>query len=233
MFDLLHPKNDREKLDVKENAKEGYFFVVGLTEVPVKSAHDMIKVLKVGQRQRRVGATAMNEGSSRSHCILTIIVETSEKVEGNVIYRTGKLNLVDLAGSERQKKTGATGERLQEAKHINQSLSALGNVINALVTKKGVVPYRDSKLTRLLKDSLGGNTKTVSPVSGRTQPSFMVGVCVCRADHDRQRGPGGAQLRGDNEVGASACTLPSAPHRLCAARFGTPTAPRTSRTSPR
>ncbi len=105
----------------------------------------------------------MNADSSRSHSIFSIKVEMCEKdSEGEEHYRAGKLNLVDLAGSERQGKTGATGDRLKEATKINLSLSALGNVISALVDGKSKhVPYRDSKLTRLLQDSLGGNTKTL------------------------------------------------------------------------
>jgi hypothetical protein len=104
------------------------------------------------------------QDSSRSHSIFTVTVETSDKVVAGAEshIRVGKLNLVDLAGSERQSKTGATGDRLKEATKINLSLSALGNVISALVDGKSAhIPYRDSKLTRLLQDSLGGNTKTV------------------------------------------------------------------------
>lgn len=105
-------------------------------------------------------------GSSRSHSIFIINVEQISKAPSeqcdNGMIRKGKLNLVDLAGSERANKTGATGERMKEATKINLSLSALGNVISALVDGKTKhVPYRDSKLTRLLQDSLGGNTKTL------------------------------------------------------------------------
>merc|ERR1719446_1186371 len=104
----------------------------------------------------------MNQASSRSHSIFTIVVECCEASDRSEHIRVGKLNLVDLAGSERQSKTGATGDRLKEATKINLSLSALGNVISALVDGKSAhIPYRDSKLTRLLQDSLGGNTKTV------------------------------------------------------------------------
>jgi len=104
----------------------------------------------------------MNADSSRSHSIFIINIESEEIINGKECFKIGKLNLVDLAGSERQSKTGATGERLDEAKKINLSLSALGNVICALVDGKNQhIPYRDSKLTRLLQDSLGGNTKTV------------------------------------------------------------------------
>ncbi|BHF59037.1 Kinesin-like protein kif17 [Sparganum proliferum] len=117
-----------------------------------------------GWRNRATGATLMNADSSRSHSIFTIYLEMirNDAETGREMFRAGKLNLVDLAGSERQSKTGAVGDRLKEATKINLSLSALGNVISALVdanTKH--VPYRDSKLTRLLQDSLGGNTKTL------------------------------------------------------------------------
>lgn len=105
----------------------------------------------------------MNKDSSRSHSIFTVYLEIEEKVDDkNSKIKAGKLNLVDLAGSERQSKTEATGQRLKEATKINLSLSALGNVIAALVSGKAKhIPYRDSKLTRLLEDSLGGNTKTL------------------------------------------------------------------------
>ena len=104
----------------------------------------------------------MNKDSSRSHSIFTIYIETSETVSGETTFKVGKMNLVDLAGSERQSKTHAVGDRLKEANQINLSLSALGNVISALVDGKSKhIPYRTSKLTRLLQDSLGGNTKTV------------------------------------------------------------------------
>merc|ERR1711977_342951 len=119
--------------------------------------------MQAGKKNRSVGETLMNAGSSRSHAIFTIIVECAEVDEKRGEHiKVGKLNLVDLAGSERQSKTGATGHRLKEATKINLSLSALGNVISALVDGKSThIPYRDSKLTRLLQDSLGGNTKTV------------------------------------------------------------------------
>merc|ERR1719245_415024 len=116
-----------------------------------------------GWGNRAVGATKMNADSSRSHSIFTINIEMLDTgASGNEHIRKGKLNLVDLAGSERQSKTEASGDRLKEANKINLSLSALGNVISALVDgKSSHIPYRDSKLTRLLQDSLGGNTKTV------------------------------------------------------------------------
>nr|CAJ20498.1 kinesin-like protein [Toxoplasma gondii RH] len=128
--------------------------------------------LLAGQKNRKVGATLMNVVSSRSHTIFTVTIESCESVDGeDSQIRVGKLNLVDLAGSERHAKTGATGGTFKEAAKINLSLSALGNVISALVeSRTNFIPYRDSKLTRLLQvgrneirtwlDSLGGNTKT-------------------------------------------------------------------------
>lgn len=128
-----------------------------------KKVQDCEKLMDRGNKNRSTGATLMNADSSRSHSIFTLNVEMCENDEsGEEHYRLGKLNLVDLAGSERLAKTGATGDRLKEATKINLSLSALGNVISALVDGKSKhIPYRDSKLTRLLQDSLGGNTKTL------------------------------------------------------------------------
>lgn len=109
-----------------------------------------------------VAHTEMNATSSRSHSIFSIIVENQEEVQGKVTTRVGKLNLVDLAGSERQSKTGVSGIEREQAININLSLTTLGLVIQNLVANKPThIPYRDSQLTRLLQDSLGGNTKTV------------------------------------------------------------------------
>lgn len=123
----------------------------------------MMKVFNEGTLNRHVGATNMNEHSSRSHSVFTITVESSEVDDkGEVHVKVGKLNIVDLAGSERQSKTGATGDRLKEATKINLSLSTLCHVISSLTDPKCTyIPYRDSKLTRILQDSLGGNTKTM------------------------------------------------------------------------
>jgi hypothetical protein len=119
-----------------------------------------------GAQVRATASTKMNDVSSRSHAVFIMIVEQMNNATGETVnkqIRVGKLNLVDLAGSERVRVTGATGKRLEECKKINQSLSALGNVIAALTDPRQTrnhIPYRDSKLTRLLEDSLGGNCKT-------------------------------------------------------------------------
>nr|XP_037289010.1 osmotic avoidance abnormal protein 3-like [Rhipicephalus microplus] len=157
--DLL-AEDTRKRLDLKEHPDKGVY-VPGLSLVPVHDVSSCESVMERGWRNRSVGATLMNADSSRSHSIFTIHLEQMELNARNSI-RTGKLNLVDLAGSERQAKTGASGERLREATKINLSLSALGNVISALVDGRSKhIPYRDSKLTRLLQDSLGGNTRTL------------------------------------------------------------------------
>ncbi|XP_044803811.1 kinesin-like protein KIF3A isoform X1 [Bubalus bubalis] len=159
--DLLG-KDQTQRLEVKERPDVGVY-IKDLSAYVVNNADDMDRIMTLGHKNRSVGATNMNEHSSRSHAIFTITIECSEKgVDGNIHVRMGKLHLVDLAGSERQAKTGATGQRLKEATKINLSLSTLGNVISALVDGKSThVPYRNSKLTRLLQDSLGGNSKTM------------------------------------------------------------------------
>ncbi|XP_054904554.1 kinesin-like protein KIF3B isoform X2 [Poeciliopsis prolifica] len=159
--DLLS-KDQSHRLELRERPDTGVY-VKDLSSFVTKSAREIEHVMNVGNQNRSVGATNMNEHSSRSHAIFVITVECSELgVDGENHIRVGKLNLVDLAGSERQTKTGAQGERLKEATKINLSLSALGNVISALVDgRSSHIPYRDSKLTRLLQDSLGGNARTV------------------------------------------------------------------------
>merc|ERR1712168_1594023 len=158
--DLLS-KDQNKRLELRERPDTGVY-IKDLLSFVTKSVKEIEHVMNVGNQNRSVRATNMNEHSSRSHAIFVITVECSEDgLDGKNHIRVGKLNLVDLAGSERQSKTGATGERLKEATKINLSLSALGNVISALVGGTGHIPYRDSKLTRLLEDSLGGNAKTV------------------------------------------------------------------------
>ncbi len=147
--DLLG-KDQNKKLAIRESKDKG-IFIEGLKFVTSKNIDGLLKAMDKGNKSRHTGETAMNAESSRSHSIFTLYLETSEIKEGQELYKAGKLNLVDLAGSERQSKTNATGIRLQEANNINMSLSALGNVISALVDGKSKhIPYRDSKLTRLL-----------------------------------------------------------------------------------
>lgn len=159
--DLLG-KELNKSLEVKERADIGVF-VKDLSGYVVHNADDLDNIMKLGNKNRVVGATKMNLESSRSHAIFSITIESSEMDDnGEQHVKMGKLQLVDLAGSERQSKTQASGQRLKEATKINLSLSVLGNVISALVDGKSThIPYRNSKLTRLLQDSLGGNSKTV------------------------------------------------------------------------
>jgi len=158
--DLLS-KVKRQKLNVRE--KDKVFYVENVTVIQAENSQMTLDIMKAGRVNRATGATKMNPGSSRSHSIFSITVESSTMDEaGEAHYKVGKLNLVDLAGSERQSKTESTGERFIEATKINLSLTCLGSVINKLVSGKSqYIPYRDSKLTMLLQDSLGGNTKTV------------------------------------------------------------------------
>lgn len=165
--DLLAPRSDPPRyLKVRESVTEGPH-VKDLMDVPVKGFWDVMKYMRLGDQNRTVASTKMNDTSSRSHAVFTLHlrqvhhdVNTDETTE-----RTARIRLVDLAGSERAVATGATGQRLREGGNINKSLTTLGRVIAALAgasekRKREVVPYRDSILTWLLKDSLGGNSKT-------------------------------------------------------------------------
>ncbi|CAA7061350.1 unnamed protein product [Microthlaspi erraticum] len=127
--------------------------------VPVSSTDDVIQLMDLGQTNRAVSSTAMNDRSSRSHSCVTVHVQGRDLTSGAILR--GSMHLVDLAGSERVDKSEVTGDRLKEAQHINKSLSALGDVISSLSQKTSHVPYRNSKLTQLLQDSLGGSAKTL------------------------------------------------------------------------
>lgn len=128
-------------------------YVPDLTNVAVQTVEDVLKVISLGGKNRATSSTNMNEHSSRSHSLLIISVIAKNLITGE--RNIGKLTLVDLAGSEKVDKSGVTEDRLKEAQAINKSLSSLGNVIAALHKKEKHVPYRDSKLTYLLQDSLG------------------------------------------------------------------------------
>lgn len=163
IMDLLEPASIN--LHVREDIKKGVY-VEGLQEDVVNSYKDMIALIQRGSKNRHVGSTSMNRESSRSHSVLTTIIESKSLSQTGVWnMKTSRFHIIDLAGSERSKNTNTVGERLKEAGMINKSLSALGNVINSLVDisdgKTRHIPYRDSKLTFILRDSLGGNSKTV------------------------------------------------------------------------
>ncbi|XVF62368.1 hypothetical protein PTKIN_Ptkin09bG0002100 [Pterospermum kingtungense] len=159
--DLLDPSSTN--LQLREDLKKGVY-VENLMEYDVRNVDDVLKLLLQGAANRRMAATNMNSESSRSHSVFTCIIESHWEKDSMTHFRFARLNLVDLAGSERQKSSGAEGDRLKEAANINKSLSTLGLVIMSLVDlahgKHRHVPYRDSRLTFLLQDSLGGNSKT-------------------------------------------------------------------------
>ncbi|MCO5605302.1 hypothetical protein L7F22_059484 [Adiantum nelumboides] len=165
--DLFEPEN--RKLQVHENLEAG-IFVAGLREEIVSSPNQVFELLEFGEAHRHVGQTNMNVYSSRSHTIFRMVIESKDKnallagICSSDAVRVSVLNLVDLAGSERVAKTGAGGVRLREGTHINKSLMTLGNVIKKLsdgaAKQGGHIPYRDSKLTRILQPALGGNAKT-------------------------------------------------------------------------
>ncbi|XP_054777208.1 kinesin-like protein KIN-12D isoform X2 [Prosopis cineraria] len=160
--DLLDPSSTN--LLLREDVKKGVY-VENLSEFEVHTVGDIIRLLTQGSANRKVAATNMNRESSRSHSVFTCVIESRWEKDSTTNFRFARLNLVDLAGSERQKTSGADGERLKEAANINKSLSTLGHVIMILVDvaqgKMRHIPYRDSKLTFLLQDSLGGNSKTM------------------------------------------------------------------------
>ena len=167
--DLLHPETKPKNIAIREGPG-GRIVVSGAKEQEVRTYEEVVRHLEMGELQRTTGSTLMNEHSSRSHAIFTISVEQcplasllARGAAGKVPYIAAKFHLVDLAGSERNKKTGARGARFKESVTINQGLLALGNVISALGDPRkrgGHVPYRESKLTRMLQDSLGGNSRT-------------------------------------------------------------------------
>nr|AMS24252.1 kinesin 14-IIIb protein [Marsilea vestita] len=175
--DLLAPSGlqNGKKLEVKQ-ISEGVHHVPGVVEAPVTCVEQAWKVLEAGGRGRAVGSTNANKHSSRSHGLVCIVVKGENVITGETV--NSKLWLIDLAGSERVGKTDAQGDRLKEAQNINKSLSALGDVIHALAKRSSHVPYRNSKLTHLLQDSLGGQSKTLMLV--QISPSGQdVGETLC------------------------------------------------------
>ena len=153
IYDLFTNENNLKIIENKEK-----IYIENLSEVYLSSVEEFFDYVELSQKNRKVAETKLNHNSSRSHCIM--ILEVIQNYKKEKIIKKGTLNLVDLAGSEKVSKTGAVGETLEEAKKINLSLATLGNVIHALTQGLGHVPFRDSKLTRILKESLGGNYKT-------------------------------------------------------------------------
>ena len=189
IFDLLEVQSPACSL--REDAKRG-IFVYGSTEKVIANPTEALRILEIGAKNRTIASTSMNRESSRSHTVFTIYIQSRITTSGGITnVKESRFNMVDLAGSERQQLTGTTGVRLKEAGNINKSLLALSNVMNALVdihvgtsgaikssaltrapsTSKSHVRYRDSKLTFLLKDSLGGNAKTIIIANVSSHPA--------------------------------------------------------------
>ncbi|ALC44238.1 Klp61F [Drosophila busckii] len=162
LCDLLSTDDSTKIRIFDDSTKKGSVIIQGLEEIPVHSKDDVYKLLEKGKERRKTATTLMNAQSSRSHTVFSIVVHIRENgIDGDEMLKIGKLNLVDLAGSENVSKAGnEKGIRVRETVNINQSLLTLGRVITALVDRAPHVPYRESKLTRLLQESLGGRTKT-------------------------------------------------------------------------
>lgn len=175
LIDLLLPKNaKRLRLEIKKDSK-GMVSVENVTVVSISTFDELKSIIQKGSEQRHTSGTQMNDESSRSHLILSIVIE-STNLQTQSVAR-GKLSFVDLAGSERVKKSGSSGSQLKEAQSINKSLSALGDVISALSSGGQHIPYRNHKLTMLMSDSLGGNAKTlmfvnVSPAESNLDETY-------------------------------------------------------------
>uniref|UniRef100_A0A669EVP2 Kinesin-like protein n=1 Tax=Oreochromis niloticus TaxID=8128 RepID=A0A669EVP2_ORENI len=189
LFDLLSPTEDvSERLQLFDDPRNKRGVVVkGLEEVTVHNKDEVYQILERGAAKRRTASTLMNAYSSRSHSVFSVTIHMKEiTLEGEELVKIGKLNLVDLAGSENIGRSGAVDKRAREAGNINQSLLTLGRVITALVEKRPHVPYRESKLTRILQDSLGGRTKTsiiatVSPSSSNLEETLSTLEYASRA----------------------------------------------------
>lgn len=167
--DLLQDSGNR-RLEIRNTSQKG-LAVPDASIVPVTSTSDVVELMNQGQKNRAVGSTAINDRSSRSHSCLTVHVQGCDITSGAILR--GCMHLVDLAGSERVDKSEVVGDRLKEALYINKSLSALGDVIASLAQKNSHVPYRNSKLTQLLQDSLGGQAKTLMFVHISPEPDAV------------------------------------------------------------
>jgi len=173
LCDLLN-EHDAQKLSIYRDKRVR---VKNLTEIVVSSADEIFRILHQSLQKRRKGASTLNKESSRSHCIFTISILMKEPgISSKDLYKIGTLNLVDLAGSECVGKGASTSERCRETKNINRSLLTLGMVISSLVERKSHIPFRDSKLTRLLRESLGGRNKTllIATISPSSSPDVLL-----------------------------------------------------------
>ncbi|XP_072174038.1 kinesin-like protein KIF11 [Diadema setosum] len=194
LFDLLSSQEDAMRLRIfEDSARKGSVVIQGLEEVTVHNKDEVYAILGKGAAKRQTAATLMNAHSSRSHSVFSVTIHIKENsIDGEELLKTGKLHLVDLAGSENIGRSGAVDKRAREAGNINQSLLTLGRVITALVEHAPHVPYRESKLTRILQDSLGGRTKTsiiatVSPASINVEETLSTLDYAHRAKHITNR----------------------------------------------
>ncbi|KAG2144941.1 P-loop containing nucleoside triphosphate hydrolase protein [Suillus cothurnatus] len=187
------PADNQAGLKIFDDASKKGVFIQGLEEIPVKDAADALALLTKGSHRRQIAATKFNDHSSRSHSVFAITIHIKETSSmGDDLLKVGKFNLVDLAGSENIGRSGAENKRAREAGMINQSLLTLGRVINALVERSTHVPYRESKLTRLLQDSLGGRTKTyiiatISPARSNMEETLSTLDYAIRAKSIRNK----------------------------------------------
>uniref|UniRef100_A0A453HVL6 Kinesin motor domain-containing protein n=1 Tax=Aegilops tauschii subsp. strangulata TaxID=200361 RepID=A0A453HVL6_AEGTS len=177
LFDIQAQRRDTfcyeisvQMMEIRNSSQNG-IAVPDANRVPVASTSDVVDLMNLGQKNRAVCSTAMNDRSSRSHSCVTVHVQGRDLTSGTVLR--GCMHLVDLAGSERVDKSEVVGDRLKEAQHINKSLAALGDVIASLAQKNAHVPYRNSKLTQLLQDSLGGQAKTLMFVHIAPEPDAI------------------------------------------------------------
>jgi kinesin family protein 11 len=193
--DLISAEENAKLKIYEDNGKRGQAgtFVQGMEESHIKSAMEGVRLLQEGSLKRQVAATKCNDLSSRSHTVFTVTVYIKRTGDNGEDYiSAGKLNLVDLAGSENIQRSGAENKRAAEAGLINKSLLTLGRVINALVDRSSHIPYRESKLTRLLQDSLGGRTKTciiatVSPAKSNLEETISTLDYAFRAKNIRNK----------------------------------------------
>ncbi|KAG1827268.1 P-loop containing nucleoside triphosphate hydrolase protein [Suillus subaureus] len=187
------PADNQAGLKIFDDTSKKGVFIQGLEEIPVKDAADALALLTKGSHRRQIAATKFNDHSSRSHSVFAITIHIKETSSmGDDLLKVGKFNLVDLAGSENIGRSGAENKRAREAGMINQSLLTLGRVINALVERSTHVPYRESKLTRLLQDSLGGRTKTyiiatISPARSNMEETLSTLDYAIRAKSIRNK----------------------------------------------